>query len=71
MLGSLPEAAPFVQAARAGGAPEPVLGLMLGWRSMMEKTRFTAPEALAMSGKAIWALAIPPAANATQKNTCN
>jgi len=38
---------------------------------MTAKTRFTAPEALVISGKACCALATPKAENAMQKNTCN
>lgn len=37
---------------------------------MTEKIRFTAPEALVMSGKVIWALAMPMAAKAMEKKTC-
>ena len=50
--------------------PAPRLGRMAGTRSMTEKTRFTAPEALVRSGKAICALAMPIAANAMAKKTC-
>lgn len=50
--------------------PVDVLGTMLGTRSITAKTRFTAPEALVMSGKACCALATPNAENAMQKNTC-
>ena len=50
--------------------PPPRLGRMAGTRSMTEKTRFTAPEALVRSGKAICALAMPIAAKAIAKKTC-
>lgn len=51
-------------------SPPPRLGRMAGTRSMTEKTRLTAPEALVRSGKAICALAMPIAANAMAKKTC-
>ena len=52
-------------------APKAELEVMEGFRSMIAKTRFTAPEALVTSGKAIWAPATPLAAKVMQKNTCN
>lgn len=50
-------------------APEAELEVMEGFWSMTAKTRFTAPEALVTSGKAIWAPATPLAAKVMQKNT--
>jgi len=61
----------FLEHFNPWSIPVSVLGKMLGTRSMTAKTRFTAPEALVMSGKACCALATPKAENAMQKNTCS